>query len=165
VRTLRRSRVGLTNGRGRSVTCRADKLTLDGVVILDHPAPPEDLSPPNFEVGIAIVAMLRRDRDFLFDHLRSVSAVVDYLHRITEETSVAICDEPVRYFELANADEHATDRAAGGMDCASRSDAGHQTDPAQGASHGRGCRRARHLSDLARGHRRIRLHRRRRTPP
>ena len=36
-----------------------------------------------------------------------VSAVVDYLHRITDEPPVAIGDEPVRYFELAHADEHA----------------------------------------------------------
>ena len=106
VRTLRRSPVELTNGRGRTVTCHADQITWMGVVILDHPAAPEDISPPNFEVGIPMVAMLRRDWDFLFDHLRSVSAVVDYLHRVTEATPVAIGDEPIRYFELANADEH-----------------------------------------------------------
>jgi hypothetical protein len=112
VRALRASPAELTNGRGRTVTCCGDRLTWMGVVILDHAAPPEDVPAPTFDVGVPVVAMLRRDWDFLFDHLRSVSAVVDYLHRITGEPPVAIGDEPIRYFELAHADEHAPPRAA-----------------------------------------------------
>jgi hypothetical protein len=112
VRTLRASPAELANERGRTVTCHGDRLTWMGVVILDHAAPPEGVLAPAFGVGIPIVAMLRRDWDFLFDHLRSVSAVVDYLHRITDEPPVAIGDEPVRYFELAHADEHAPPRPA-----------------------------------------------------
>ncbi|MBN9620036.1 MAG: hypothetical protein J0H43_09940 [Actinobacteria bacterium] len=107
VRTLRRGPADLVNGRGRSITCHGDQLTWIGVVILDHPSPPEDIDPPAFDVGIPIVTMLRRDWDFLFDHLRSVSAVVDYLHRIVEEPPVSIGEEPARYFELAHADENA----------------------------------------------------------
>jgi hypothetical protein len=107
VRTLRREPADLVNGRGRSITCHGDQLAWIGVVILDHPSPPEDIDPHAFDVGIPIVTMLRRDWDFLFDHLRSVSAVVDYLHRIVEEPPVPIGEEPARYFELAHADEHA----------------------------------------------------------
>lgn len=112
VRMLRASPAELTYERGRTVACHGDRLTWMGVVILDHPDPPEDISAPTFDVGIPVVAMLRRDWDFLFDHLRSVSAVVDYLHRITGEPPVAIGDEPIRYFELAHADEHAPPRPA-----------------------------------------------------
>lgn len=112
VRALRASPAELANERGRTVTCHGDQLTWMGVVILDHAAPPEGVPAPAFDVGIPVVAMLRRDWDFLFDHLRSVSAVVDYLHRITNEPAVAIGDEPVRYFELAHADEHAPRRPA-----------------------------------------------------
>jgi hypothetical protein len=112
VRALRASAADLANERGRTVTCHGDQLTWIGVVILDHAAPPEGVPAPAFDVGIPVVAMLRRDWEFLFDHLRSVSAVVDYLHRITDEPPVAIGDEPVRYFELAHADEHAPPRPA-----------------------------------------------------
>jgi hypothetical protein len=116
VRTLRASPAELTNGRGRTVTCDGDRLAWVGVVVLDHPNAPEDISPPKFDVGIPVVAMLRRDWDFLFDQLRSVSAVVDYLHRVAGEPSVAIGEEPVRYFELAHADEHAPPRPAAWID-------------------------------------------------
>lgn len=112
VRTLGRGPADLVNGRGRSITCHGDQLTWIGVVILDHPTPPEDIDPPTFDFGVLVVAMLRRDWDFLFDHLRSVSAVVDYLHRIVDEPPVPFGEEPARYFELAHADEHAPTQPA-----------------------------------------------------
>lgn len=77
VRTLRRAPTELVNGRGRTITCIGHLLRWVGVVILDHPSPPEDVSTPICSVRIPVIAMLRRDWDFLFDHLRSVSAVVD----------------------------------------------------------------------------------------
>ncbi|MGI8722799.1 MAG: hypothetical protein ACR2JG_11290 [Geodermatophilaceae bacterium] len=110
VRMLRRAPVELVNGRGRTITCHGDRLTWIGVVILDHPSPPEDVSAPTFSVGIPVIAVLRRDWDFLFDHLRSVSAVIDYLHRVVDAPPVPIGDEPARYFELAHADEQAPPR-------------------------------------------------------
>ncbi|MFF4241472.1 hypothetical protein ACFYYL_36890 [Actinomadura geliboluensis] len=112
VRTLRAAPTELANERGRTVTCHGDQLAWMGVVILDHAAPPNGVVAPAFGVRIPVIAMLRRDWDFLFDHLRSVSAVVDYLHRITDEPPVAIGDEPVRYYELAHADEHTPPRTA-----------------------------------------------------
>jgi hypothetical protein len=50
------------------------RLTWMDVVILDHAAPPEGVLAPAFGVSVPVVAILRRDWDFLFDHLRSVSA-------------------------------------------------------------------------------------------
>jgi hypothetical protein len=72
---------------------------------LDHDAPPTDVVPHLDDLGIPIVSLIRRDWDFLFNQLRSVSAVVDYLHRAAFDGVRALGDEPVRYYELADADE------------------------------------------------------------
>jgi hypothetical protein len=51
------------------------------------------------------VTLLRRDWEFLFDQLRSTHAVVQYLHRVSGDKPVPLGDEPVRYYQLAEADE------------------------------------------------------------
>ena len=47
--------------------------------------------------------LLRRDRQFLFDQLKSTHAVVEYLRRAAEEP-IEIGKEPERYYRLATAD-------------------------------------------------------------
>jgi hypothetical protein len=47
--------------------------------------------------------LLRRDRQFLFDQLKSTHAVVEYLRRVAEEP-IEIGKEPERYYRLATAD-------------------------------------------------------------
>jgi hypothetical protein len=67
------------------------------VVVLDHPGL-DDYTPS----GDAVV-LLRRDWEFLFEQLKSVSAVIDYLHRVGTE-QIELGTEPVRYYQYALAD-------------------------------------------------------------
>lgn len=88
--------------RGHAVSVWGQDVAWVPVVVLDHPAPPDDLIPQ----GEAVV-ILRRDWEFLFDQLQSTVAVVDYLHRVAALDRVALGMEPVRYYELAQADASA----------------------------------------------------------
>jgi hypothetical protein len=54
--------------------------------------------------------MLRRDWEFLFDQLKSTSAVVDYCVRVANEPN-EIGTEPARYYQLAQADHDAPQEA------------------------------------------------------
>ncbi|MFF1649676.1 hypothetical protein [Streptomyces sp. NPDC058240] len=51
-------------------------------------------------------ALTRRDRDFLFNELRSTTAVLDYLYRAAKEPAVPLGEEAVRYYELAATDAY-----------------------------------------------------------
>lgn len=53
-----------------------------------------------------MIALLRRDWEFLFNQLRSTHAVVGYLHRVAASAPV-LGGEPERYYELAAADAEA----------------------------------------------------------
>jgi hypothetical protein len=72
-------------------------------VIIDHDDPPRDVS---LEPSSNAVVLLRRDWDFLFEQLKSTHGVARYLRRVAGEEAV-LGDEPVRYYELAAADEEA----------------------------------------------------------
>lgn len=108
VRTLRRGQTTLSNVRGRTITCDGRNLEWAAVVILDHDAPPDAVHAPVQEQGLPTLVLLRRDWDFLFAQLRSVAAVVDYVHRVAPEPPRPLGEEPVRYYELADADERST---------------------------------------------------------
>jgi len=107
VRSLRIGTTTFVNGRGRMIPLDGSKVSWVGAVILDHDAPPDGVIPDLNGVGLPTVAILRRDWEFLFDHLRSVSAVVDYFHRVASDDPRPLGEEPIRYFELAAADEEA----------------------------------------------------------
>ncbi len=47
------------------------------------------------------IALTRRDRDFVFNQLRSTIAVLDCIYRAAKELAVPLGEEPVRYYELA----------------------------------------------------------------
>lgn len=108
VRSLRAGPVDLVNGRGRTVRYHGGDMDWVGVVILDHPSSPGVVATPPAAPDLPIVVLLRRDWDFLFDQLRSVSAVVDYVHRVAQQEPQALGREIVRYYELAQADEDAS---------------------------------------------------------
>jgi hypothetical protein len=55
-------------------------------------------------IGMPAIALTRRDWDFLFDQLRSTTAVLDYLFRAAAASPVPLGDEPARYYQLAAAD-------------------------------------------------------------
>ena len=103
VRELRRAPAALTNLRGRSIDLDGKDLRWVVAVIIDHANPP-----PGAEIdpGDDAVVLLRRDWDFLFEQLKSTHAVGRYLERVAGE-SIALGDEPLRYYDLALADQEA----------------------------------------------------------
>lgn len=103
--TLSDPNLRLTNMRGRPVQLPGDTIDWVPVVILDHPNPPSDVLPTR-EPGKRGLILLRRDWEFLFDQLRSVSAIVDYAHRVADHR-VELGTEAHRYFDLAHKDSAA----------------------------------------------------------
>ncbi|MER8199367.1 hypothetical protein ABTY00_36255 [Streptomyces microflavus] len=75
--------------------------------LLDHDKIPESTVPTFEPVGMPALTLTRRGWDFLFDQLRSTTAVLDYLFRAAGEPPIALGDEPVRYYEFAAADAFA----------------------------------------------------------
>ncbi|MFE2823443.1 hypothetical protein [Streptomyces sp. NPDC059271] len=104
VRTLRLMPSGMVNGRGRTLSVAGDAYEWLAVSLLDHDHVPSDTVPTWDPIGIPALTLTRRDWDFLFDQLRSTTAVLDYLFRVAAEPPVALDGEPVRYYELAAAD-------------------------------------------------------------
>lgn len=95
-----------TNARGRSVEIDGSRLRWLSVVVIDHPSPPKGAPAPPLDPERPAVVLLRRDWNFLFDQLKSAHAVGEYLERIAARP-VDLGEEPVRYFELAMADQQA----------------------------------------------------------
>jgi hypothetical protein len=104
VRTVQQSPLAHINARGRSITVDGSSVDWIGVVVVDHDNPPDRLSFVADAAPLPHVALLRREWDFLFDQLRSTTAVVDYLHRIAPD-QIAVGEHVANYYELALADE------------------------------------------------------------
>lgn len=107
IRRLRSDGAQMVNGRNRSVYIDGPAIDWVGVVIIEHPAPPREVAVPAHLGRSPIIALLRRDWEFLFDQLRSTYAVVQYLHRVRISVPV-LGDEPERYYEFAAADAAAS---------------------------------------------------------
>jgi hypothetical protein len=97
----------LTSLRGRSVEIDGNAHRWVVVVVIDHDEPPDAVAPPLDEAKHPTVVLLRRDWEFLFDQLKSTHAVAEYFERVAGEV-VALGDEPVRYYDLAQADAATT---------------------------------------------------------
>ncbi|MFJ5728940.1 hypothetical protein [Streptomyces paradoxus] len=108
VRSLCSSPAAFENGRGQSLTVDGNRYEWIGVVVLDHDRIPDDTVVDCTLPGMPCVALIRRDWDFLFDQLRSTTAVVNYLFRVADLDAIALGDEPVRYYDLAAADADAS---------------------------------------------------------
>jgi hypothetical protein len=106
VRTLRTKSVTAVNARGRQVEVGGDGRRWLGAVVIDHPSPPEDLELKLEGSTEDLVVLLRRDWEFLFDQLKSTHAVVEYLRRVSGEI-IELGTEPLRYYDLAEADARA----------------------------------------------------------
>ncbi|MER5809066.1 hypothetical protein ABT143_12850 [Streptomyces sp. NPDC002033] len=104
VRQLRMLPADMINGRDRTLTVDGNAFEWIAVFLLDHPHVPPNAHVTWQPLGIPAIALTRRDWDFLFDQLRSTTAVLDYLFRAAGEPAVALGDEPVRYYQLAAAD-------------------------------------------------------------
>jgi hypothetical protein len=107
VRKLKEQPRELTNLRNRSVEIDGNAHRWLVVVVLDHAAPPDDVTPPHDEAKHPTVVLLRRDWEFLFDQLKSTYAVVQYLARVAGEP-IALGKEPLRYYDLAQEDAATT---------------------------------------------------------
>ncbi len=105
-RTLRGAGIELRNLRGRSVSASPTVSWL-AAIVLDHPNLPPGTVVDTSAAKLPVVALLRRDWEFLFDQLRSTYAVMQYLHRIADQEPIALGDEPIRYYEFAGADANA----------------------------------------------------------
>jgi hypothetical protein len=106
IRLLRRGPVDLTNLRGNTVRVDATSHRWLVVVVLDHADPPEGVRPSLGNQRHPAVVLLRRDWEFLFDQLKSTHAVAHYLDRVAGE-ELPLGEEPVRYYDLAEADAEA----------------------------------------------------------
>ncbi|MFF0465500.1 hypothetical protein [Streptomyces mexicanus] len=104
VRQLRMLPADMVNGRGRTLHVDGNAYEWVAVFLLDHPQVPEGTHVTWEPIGMPAIALTRRDWDFLFDQLRSTTAVLDYLFRAAAENPVPLGEEPVRFYELAAAD-------------------------------------------------------------
>ncbi|MGX1676024.1 hypothetical protein [Streptomyces sp. NPDC055400] len=104
VRTLRLQPADVINGRDRTLPLKGEAYEWMAVFLLDHDQVPEDTVATWEPIGMPALALTRRDWDFLFDQLRSTTAVLDYLFRVADEPQIALGHEPVRYYECAAAD-------------------------------------------------------------
>lgn len=106
LRQLRLQPASLKNQRGREILVDGNTAAWIGVVIIDHPAPPQGVTLPVRHKGLVVVTLLRRDWEFLFEQLGSTSAVIAYLHRVGDDPC-ELGDEPARYYDLAAKDAEA----------------------------------------------------------
>jgi len=96
----------LSNLRGTTLEIDGNSHRWLSVVVLDHPGPPEDVTPSLTASKNPAVVLLRRDWEFLFDQLKSTQAVMQYFERVAGD-EFALGEEPVRYYDLARADAEA----------------------------------------------------------
>ena len=80
------------------------------LVVIDHEEVPEETMPSLREAKYPAAVVLRRDWEFLFDQLKSTHAVAQYFERVAGK-ELALGDEPLRYYGLAQADASATPAA------------------------------------------------------
>jgi hypothetical protein len=105
VRLLKRASANMTNARGRTVPVDGNDYSWLTVVIVDHADPPRGFRPPPAPTEVPAIVLLRRDWEFLFDHLRSTRSVLAYLLRAARAADVVeLGNEPKRYHEYALAD-------------------------------------------------------------
>ncbi|MFC8270360.1 hypothetical protein ACFUIZ_32265 [Streptomyces cinereoruber] len=104
VRQLRMLPADMVNGRGRILHVDGNDYEWVAVFLLDHPGVQQGITATWEPTGMPSIALTRRDWDFLFNQLRSTTAVLDYLFRAAKEPAVPLGEEPVRYYELAAAD-------------------------------------------------------------
>ncbi|MGW0817056.1 hypothetical protein ACWD00_28080 [Streptomyces viridiviolaceus] len=97
----------MVNGRDRTVRVDGNAYEWLAVFLLDHPQVPDGTVAAWEPVGMPAIALARRDWDFLFDQLRSTTAVLDYLFLAADEPPVPLGEEAVRYYEFAAADAEA----------------------------------------------------------
>lgn len=107
IRMLTEHDLALINFRDRKVPVPGDEIDWAPVIIVDHPNPPAGVTPER-EPDLKGLILTRRDWEFLWDQLRSVTAVIEYAHRVIDDDRIELGTETARYFDLAERDERAT---------------------------------------------------------
>jgi len=103
IRSLQQRAELFENGRGTKLTLRGSQLDIGVLVVLDIPAVPEGLIiDTDFDTTTLVITLT--EFEFLFGHLKSVSAVIRYVFRVAPMESVEIGSEIQRYMSLAMAD-------------------------------------------------------------
>jgi hypothetical protein len=105
IRRLRQQPAALTNLRGRTLDIDGKDYRWMTVVVVDHPDPPDGCTPV-LSAKHPSVVLLRRDWEFLFDQLKSTTAVAYYCERVAADP-IELGTEPARYYDLALADANA----------------------------------------------------------
>lgn len=105
-RRLQQSPVDFENGRGRTLHIDGRAVRWVGVIVIDHAQIPEQHPVLATSMSLPTVVLIRRDWEFLFEQLKSTSAVIRYLLRV-EASSEYLGEEPHRYFDLASLDASA----------------------------------------------------------
>jgi hypothetical protein len=108
IRLLQRATaIEVTSRRDQTSTIEGNAIQWIPVVVLDHPTleAAEGISPDLTGANPGVV-LLRRDWEFLFEQLKSTAAVMAYFARVAGE-SIPLGNEPVRYYDLAQADAQA----------------------------------------------------------
>jgi hypothetical protein len=106
-RRLQEAPIDLENGRGRHLLVDGRAVTWVGVVVIDHPRVPKRHELEDRLRKIPCITLMRRDWEFLFEQLKSTTAVIRYLLRVAKSTDY-LGEEPHRYFDLAALDAAAT---------------------------------------------------------
>jgi hypothetical protein len=106
IRRVARESAMLTSMRGRTIEIVGAQYQWMSVLIIDHDDPPSGVVPSLGDAQYPAVAMLRRDWEFLFDQLKSTSAVAEYCVRVADQP-IEVGTEPARYYQLAQADHKA----------------------------------------------------------
>ncbi|MFD5593954.1 hypothetical protein [Streptomyces griseorubiginosus] len=102
----------MVNGRARTLSVDGNAYEWIGVFLLDHGQVPDGTVCSMEAIGIPVIALTRRDWDFLFGQLRSTATatatatatVLDHLFRAAAEPPIALGEEPLRHYEFAAAD-------------------------------------------------------------
>lgn len=94
----------LTNARGLTQTIDARNKDWTIVVVVDHSDVPDDFVADVNDSRNPVVVLTRQDWEFLFDQLKSTTAVARYLQRSRGDARTLGAEE-LLYYELAAADE------------------------------------------------------------
>ena len=89
IRMLRLSPKTLTNARGSQLLIDGNSYSWATLVIVDVPDVPSDFI-PDLQSDTKYLVVTRPDFEFLFDQLKSIAAVVAYVHRVADLEGVAL---------------------------------------------------------------------------
>jgi hypothetical protein len=104
IRVLAREPRRMTNARGRTIEVPSHQCRWVAVVIVDHGSIPDGIRVATDGEQNPSAVLSRRDWEFLWQQLKSTSAVAQYLERIAGETH-ELGMEALRYYDLAQADQ------------------------------------------------------------